>query len=81
MPTADTNITYYGSCTLGISMSPAGKRPAMRMEIINRAHLDLFLDIVVATRHHVDVLLVLWLHLVKSFDDEKLQGMTKVLLT
>jgi hypothetical protein len=47
---------------------------------IDGSHLDLFLDIVVATGHHVDVLPVLWLCLVKSFDDKKLHSTTKVLL-
>ncbi len=50
------------------------------MEMIDRACLDPFLCIVVATGHHVDVLPVLWLWLVERFDDEKLHGMTKVLL-
>jgi hypothetical protein len=50
------------------------------MEMIDGACLDLFLDVVVTTRHHVDVLLVSWLQLVESYDDEKLHGMTKVLL-
>jgi hypothetical protein len=50
------------------------------MEMIYGAHLDHFLDVVVATGHHVDVLPVLWLWLLESFDDEKLHGTTKVLL-
>ncbi len=50
------------------------------MEMINGARLDLFLDIVVPTGHHVDLLLVSWLWLMESFDDEKLRGTPEVLL-
>ncbi len=52
------------------------------MEMIDGACLNLFLNVVVATGHHVDVLPVLWLWLImESFDDEKLHSMTKVLLS
>jgi hypothetical protein len=50
------------------------------MKMIDGARLVPFLDIVLPTGHHVDVLLILWLSLVESFDDEKLHSMTKVLL-
>jgi hypothetical protein len=50
------------------------------MEMINGACLDLLPDVVIITRHHVDVLLVSWLLLVQSLDDKKLHGMTKVCL-
>jgi hypothetical protein len=50
------------------------------MEMINGAHLNLFSDVVVAAGHHVDVLPVSWLCLVKSFDDKTLHNMTKLLL-
>jgi hypothetical protein len=50
------------------------------MKMINEACLDLFSDVVVATGHHIDVLPVLWLWLVESFDDEKLHGTMTMLL-
>jgi hypothetical protein len=50
------------------------------MAMIAGACLDLFLDVVVATGHPVDVLPVLWLWLMESFDDKKLHGTAKVLL-
>ncbi len=48
--------------------------------MINEAHLNLLLDILIATGHHVDVLSVLWLLLVQIFEDKKLHSMTEVCL-
>jgi hypothetical protein len=51
------------------------------MNMVKGTHLDLLLDIVIPTGHHMDVLLVPWLLLVQNFSDEKHHGMTEVCLT
>jgi hypothetical protein len=48
--------------------------------MINGGRLDPFSYVVVATGNHVDVMPVLWLWLVESFDDEKLHSTTNFLL-
>ncbi len=49
--------------------------------MVEGTRLNLFLDIAIATEHHIDVLPVPRLLLVQNFSDEKLQGMTEVCLT
>ncbi len=53
--------------------------PSMKM--VEGTRLDLLLDVVIATGHHVDVLLVPRLLLMQSFCNEKLHSMTEVCLT
>ncbi len=49
--------------------------------MVKRNHLDFLLDIVIATGHHVDVLLVPRLLHVQNFSNEKLHSTTEVCLT
>jgi hypothetical protein len=51
------------------------------MKMADGTCLDLLLDAVIATGHHIDVLPVLRLLLVQNFSDEKLHGTTEVCLT
>ncbi len=50
------------------------------MKMINGVHLNLVLNIIIATGHHIDVLLALWLLFVQSLHDKELHGTTKVWL-
>ena len=53
----------------------------LSMKMVDGTRLDLLLDIVIATGHHIDVLPVLRLLFVQNFSDEKLHSMTEVCLT
>jgi hypothetical protein len=47
--------------------------------MFDRAHYKLFLDIVITSGHHIDVLAIPRPFLVKSFFDEELKSTMKVL--
>jgi hypothetical protein len=51
------------------------------MKMVEGTCLDLLLDVVIATGHHVDVLPVPWLLLVQNFNSEKLHITMEVCLT
>jgi hypothetical protein len=51
------------------------------MKMVEGTRLDLLLDVVIATGHHVDILPVPWLLLVQNFCNEKLHSMAEVCLT
>ena len=50
------------------------------MKMVDGTCLDLLLDVMIATGHHIDVLLVPWLLLVQNFSNEKLHSTTEVCL-
>jgi hypothetical protein len=51
------------------------------MKMVEGTCLDLLLDVVIPTRHHIDVLLAPWLLLMQNFSNKKLPGTTEVCLT
>ena len=51
------------------------------MKMVNGTRLDLLLDIVITTGHHIDVLPVPWQLLMQNFSNEKLHNTMEVRLT